>query len=1334
MRATSNVTGGGGPPVTISSTSPKPFVIASDGLDYYINPLGSDLSSGKSPGEAMKTLAALVDAYDLDAGDTIHVGAGNYRNYRNVMLAQSDSGVTIRGAGDGVSLFNRGNTNANQFVMQLAGADDVTIDRVHLTGAESGIAAPHGANSDRITISNSRIFGNRINGVNVGEQNDFYQLLDNVFYGIPGGVNTDDQDHGIFISSGSSTPTIGHVIAGNQIYDHRIIGIYDRAADITISNNSIFGNSIGIDAQAGTNHRHHIVSNSIRNNLNHGIYAFAAAFVGGMGITIEDNTVWGHTGPNARGITALNVLDVINNHVHSNSTGIYAENGTNPNLSSVSQNRVYNNSIVGIAAQSNVNLVGNYVYSNAVGIRGESVFYGRVHNNLIYANTNQGLLIRNSGSPSTATYTNNTIYQQVGEAVRLESSARNNRLVNNIIWVDAGFGVHVAANSQTGFESDYNLIFTGQAGAANTGFWNNTTQTSLAQWQSATGRDANSLAANPGFVDINGADNILGYAANVGGGIDGGGDDNFYRAKNSPTIDRGHTWLGTATDLEGFERLDDPGTVNIGTPTFNVAELGASEFNGSSGTAQNWRGQNTYWTLALPFSFPFYGTNYSSVFVSSSGLLQFGSASTWPGDANNSSAALSNAIRIAPLWDNLRTNGTGDDIHIDSSQADRRTIRWNATSVADNSDVQFAVTLFADGRIKFDYGPGNANLTPTVGISRGDGRFYELVAGYDGATSLTHANSVLFSLVAGFTDIGAYEFRGSSLDTQPPTIVSSLPLAVHQQGITAQPLESLELAFSEELNPIDANAPAAYELRGAGPDNQFDTGDDLLLQWRPEYIVGSNRVSLRPAAQGAPLTPGLYRVTVLGTLTSSLHDLSGLRFDGDADGIEGGNYVSVFRVISNQAPELMGANALPEIDWNIGEENNPGMLVSELVAQQITDIDGPGVGIAVTSANSAAGVWQYSLDGLVFQPFASTLVNGRAQLLAADENSRIRFIPNQDFHGTVNDLVFRAWDQADEYPEGTEILAAASEANSLSASIANALVEVIRRNRAPSDLLLDANSVNENRPAGTLVGLLSTQDPDIEDTHQLTFVSGEGDTDNGLFEIVGNELRTAASFDYETKASYTIRVRSTDPGEDYVERVFTIAVVDLPEMIGSPVFGDGTSQRSLVDRIVVTFDGDVVLDDDAILVSRRGAQGGPITTHYHKQVNGLGQTEVIVTFSGAGTRGTFNALVDGYYELTIVGTKITRGARELDIDGDGIGGDSLTLGDDPLHGYFARFGDTNGDGLITLAEFNQFRATFGKTPTAAGYNRALDFDGGGVTLSDFNQFRSRFGTPRLPWE
>jgi outer membrane protein assembly factor BamB len=102
-------------------------------------------------------------------------------------------------------------------------------------------------------------------------------------------------------------------------------------------------------------------------------------------------------------------------------------------------------------------------------------------------------------------------------------------------------------------------------------------------------------------------------------------------------------------------------------------------------------------------------------------------------------------------------------------------------------------------------------------------------------------------------------------------------------------------------------------------------------------------------------------------------------------------------------------------------------------------------------------------------------------------------------------------------------------------------------NQAPTDIALSATSVPENQPAGTTVGNLSTTDPDSGDSFTYTLVPGIGDTDNVAFTIAGDSLKTAASFDYETKNSYTIRVRSTDSGGLFFEKQFTISVTNVNE-------------------------------------------------------------------------------------------------------------------------------------------------------------------------------------------
>ncbi len=102
-------------------------------------------------------------------------------------------------------------------------------------------------------------------------------------------------------------------------------------------------------------------------------------------------------------------------------------------------------------------------------------------------------------------------------------------------------------------------------------------------------------------------------------------------------------------------------------------------------------------------------------------------------------------------------------------------------------------------------------------------------------------------------------------------------------------------------------------------------------------------------------------------------------------------------------------------------------------------------------------------------------------------------------------------------------------------------------NKAPTNLALSATSVKENLPINTVVGKFTTTDPDTGNTFTYKLVSGAGSTDNASFNISGNQLRTSKSFNYETKKSYAIRVRTTDQGGLYFEKAFTISVIDVAE-------------------------------------------------------------------------------------------------------------------------------------------------------------------------------------------
>jgi VCBS repeat-containing protein len=102
-------------------------------------------------------------------------------------------------------------------------------------------------------------------------------------------------------------------------------------------------------------------------------------------------------------------------------------------------------------------------------------------------------------------------------------------------------------------------------------------------------------------------------------------------------------------------------------------------------------------------------------------------------------------------------------------------------------------------------------------------------------------------------------------------------------------------------------------------------------------------------------------------------------------------------------------------------------------------------------------------------------------------------------------------------------------------------------NQSPTDIVLSSSSISENAGNNATVGTLSTADPDLGNTFTYSLVSGTGDTDNGVFNILGSTLRASSSFDFETKSSYSLRVRSMDQGGLFTEKVFNVTVTDVNE-------------------------------------------------------------------------------------------------------------------------------------------------------------------------------------------
>ena len=201
-----------------------------------------------------------------------------------------------------------------------------------------------------------------------------------------------------------------------------------------------------------------VSNNIVRNNVSTGIYAFAAVLVSG-------NTVYGQSASGAVGISSgfgyggassNNVLYTNYVGIETDYTGIrFATIACTTTVTPPSRHE----GSLPVPRQRRL-----FQQHRHPARRYD--FNGIVDDNLVYANTTDGILVENSSSGG-GLIVNNTVYQVSGNAVRMDSSSFNVKLRNNILWVQAGYDIYVADNSRRGSTAT-TTIFTPAAAPAPT--------------------------------------------------------------------------------------------------------------------------------------------------------------------------------------------------------------------------------------------------------------------------------------------------------------------------------------------------------------------------------------------------------------------------------------------------------------------------------------------------------------------------------------------------------------------------------------------------------------------------------------------------------------------------------------------------------------------------------------------------------------------------------------------------------------------------------------------------------------------------------------------------
>lgn len=222
--------------------------------DVYCSAIGDAANDGLSAATPKADIQSILDAYDLEAGDTIYVDTGRYELNANITINAVDGGtssnpVTIMGTFDPEgSVIDRnytGSSSSRAFDVNTGG---VTLMSLDITGAYYGVDIAGGT----VELADIDAHGNRVGIKSTSELIlRWSDVTDNLSNGLncsgPATITrnniTDNGGKGIDVYYGGEAFVLeNNVIARNNSY-----GLYaylwDGPASVTVRNNTICDNA-----------------------------------------------------------------------------------------------------------------------------------------------------------------------------------------------------------------------------------------------------------------------------------------------------------------------------------------------------------------------------------------------------------------------------------------------------------------------------------------------------------------------------------------------------------------------------------------------------------------------------------------------------------------------------------------------------------------------------------------------------------------------------------------------------------------------------------------------------------------------------------------------------------------------------------------------------------------------------------------------------------------------------------------------------------------------------------------------------------------------------------
>ncbi|HTF04653.1 MAG TPA: right-handed parallel beta-helix repeat-containing protein [Bacteroidia bacterium] len=459
---------------------------------YYVSPTGDNSDNGTLFDPFLTINHALSLAVP---GTTIYLMGGTYSEVIFMPSGTSSDRITLTKYGTQVPTLvsPAGNTNA---IINIVDANYITIKGLEITG--------YAANDARAI---------QVEGVCAG-----ISIINNAIHDIhfstnpnaPVSAATNAQPI-IVYGTNPVTPITGLRIESNLIYDCRTgfseaVAVNGNVSGFTIDHNIIYNiTNIGIDAIGGEGTCPFVQNDVARNGVIrwNEVFHCVSAYATSAGIYTDG---------------ASDVV-IENNTVYECGWGI--EVGCE-NAGTVSSNIKVRNNIVFHNLEGGI-VIGGYDYP---------VNSGKVTNSVVQQNT----IVNNNTADS-----NGEVIINYTENCTFNGNIVYNTTTSELMFNDAG-SINLSCN--------YNCYYAGSVGQFS---WNGNSYSGLANWQSASGVDANSMEREPLLVNISTL--------------------NFHMSALSPCIDSGDVAFvadPSESDMDTSTRLQN-GRVDIGADEYGTA-------------------------------------------------------------------------------------------------------------------------------------------------------------------------------------------------------------------------------------------------------------------------------------------------------------------------------------------------------------------------------------------------------------------------------------------------------------------------------------------------------------------------------------------------------------------------------------------------------------------------------------------------------------------------------------------------------------------------------------------------------------------------------------------